>query len=85
MNTSVNKYDAIEKLIHEEGIRIETIDVRPESDTMLIILNTKAILHQRLCSYKNLKSAKKDVLLQYELNRQRYWHTLAFVRRGPQP
>ncbi len=67
MNTSVNKYDAIEKLIHEEGIRIETIDVRPESDTMLIILNTKAILHQRLCSYKNLKSAKKDVLLQYEL------------------
>ena len=67
MNTSVNKFDAIEKLIYEEGIRIDAIDLHPELDLMLIILNTKAVLHQRLSSYKLLKAADKNSLLQYEL------------------
>ena len=67
MNTSVNKFDAIEKLIYEEGIRIDAIDLHPELDVMLIILNTKAVLHQRLSAYKLLKAADKNSLLQYEL------------------
>jgi len=67
MNTSANKYDAIEKLIYEEAIRIEAIDVHPELDVMLIILNTKAVLHQRLSSYKRLSGAAKEKLLTYEL------------------
>ncbi len=48
MNTSVNKYDAIEKLIYDEGLRIEAIDFHPGLDVMLIVLNTKAVLHQRI-------------------------------------
>ena len=67
MNTSVNKFDAIEKLIYEEGIRIDAIDLHPELDVMLIILNTKAVLRQKLSAYKLLKAADKNSLLQYEL------------------
>ncbi len=67
MNTSVNNYDSIEKMIYEEGLRIEAIDFHPELDVMLIVLNTKAVLHQKLSSYLRLKGANKDVLLQHEL------------------
>ena len=68
MSTSVkNSYDAIEKLIFEDGIRIEAVDIHPELDVMLIILNTKAVLRQSISSYKLLKNAKKASLLQYEL------------------
>ena len=38
MNTLVNKYDAIEKLIYDEGLRIEAIDFHPGLDVMLIVL-----------------------------------------------
>ncbi len=67
MNTSVNKYDAIEKLIYDEGLRIEAIDFHPGLDVMLIVLNTKAVLHQRISSYKLLLSADKQALQQYEI------------------
>ena len=60
MSTSVkNNYDAIERLIFEDGIRIEAVDIHPELDVMLIILNTKAVLRQCISSYKLLKNAKK--------------------------
>lgn len=67
MNTSVNNFDAIETLIYEEGLRIEAIDLHPELDVMLVVLNTKAVLHQRLSSYQRLKTSSKAALLQYEL------------------
>jgi len=67
MNTSVNNYDAIEKLIYEEGLRIEAIDLHPELDVMLIVLNTKAVLHQKLSTYERLKSSDKSALIQYQL------------------
>jgi hypothetical protein len=67
MNTLINNFDSIEKLIYDEGLRIETVDIHPELDIMLVILNTKAVLHQRLSSYERLKTGNKDALLQYEL------------------
>ena len=67
MNTSVNNYDTIEKLIYEEGLRIDAIDFHPELDVMLIILNTKAVLRQRLSAYKKLYEADKNSLIDYEL------------------
>lgn len=67
MNTSANNFDSIEKMIFEEGIRIETIDFHPELDVMLIILNTKAILKQRISAYPILANAPKSALSQYEL------------------
>ncbi len=67
MSTSRNNFDTIEKLIQQEGLQIITIDFHPELDVMLIVLNTKAVLHQRLSSYPFLFSADKNALLQYEL------------------
>ena len=67
MNTSVNNFDAIEKLIFEEGLRIQAIDIHPELDVMLIVLNSKAVLHHRLSSYPSLKKAGKEALANFEL------------------
>jgi hypothetical protein len=67
MNSSINKYDSIENLIYDENLRIEKIKFHLEHDEMLIILNTKAVLHQRLSSYKRLQNATKDQLNNYEL------------------
>lgn len=67
MSTSTNKFDAIETLIHEEDLRIEAIDFHPELDIMLVILNTKAVLHQKISSYKNLSKANLESLTKYEL------------------
>src|SRR5579875_3798694 len=62
-----NNYDSIERLIYENGLRIETIDFHPELDLMLIVLNTKAVLHQHISSYKLLKQAEVSALLSFEL------------------
>lgn len=68
MNISAkNNYDSIERLIYEEGLRIEMIDFHPELDLMLIVLNTKAVLQQYISAYKLLKSANIAALEQYEL------------------
>jgi hypothetical protein len=60
MNTSPNNFDSIEKIIFEDGLAIETVDFHPELDVMLIILNTKAVLLQKISNYKSLKEAKKN-------------------------
>lgn len=68
MNTFKNsQHDAIEMLIFEENLRIEAIDIHADLDIMIIILNTKAILHQNISSYQKLKKASKSSLEEYEL------------------
>ncbi len=70
MNSLQNKYDAIEQLIYTEQLRIEAIDIHPEMDLMLIVLNTKVVLQQKISTYPILKNATKDDLLQFTLNPQ---------------
>lgn len=67
MSISTNNFDTIERLIFEEGLRIEAIDLHPELDLMLVILNTKAVLHQKISSHERLKTSDKKLLQQYEL------------------
>jgi hypothetical protein len=68
MSTSThNNFDSIERLIYEEGLRIETIDFHPELDLMFIVLNTKTVLQQNISSYNVLKSVNSSDLEQYEL------------------
>lgn len=67
MNTLTNNFDSIEKIIFEERVRIDAVDIHPELDVMLIVLNTKAVLRQKLSVYSRLKGADKTSLLQYEL------------------
>lgn len=66
MNTSINNFDAIEKLIFEEGIRIKAINFHPEMDLMLVLLNTQAVLHQKISAYPFLQKASKKDLEHYE-------------------
>lgn len=67
MNTLTNNFDAIEKIIFDEGLRIETIDFHPELDLMLIVLNSKAILKQKISTFPSLKNAAKPSLENYSL------------------
>jgi len=68
MSTSANnQFDAIEYLIFNEGLCIETVDIHPELDIMSIYLNTKAVLSQNISAYKLLKGADRVQLLKYEL------------------
>lgn len=67
MNTSINNYDPIEQLIYTEGLRIQTVDFHKELDLMLVVLNTKAILQQKISAYPSIKNATAEQLVQYEL------------------
>ena len=67
MNTSVNNYDTLEAFISEEGLRIETIDFHRDLNLMLIVLNTKAVLRQKIPLYPRLKNATIEELEQYQL------------------
>ena len=66
MNILENKYDALENLIYQEGLRIEAIDIHPELDLFLVILNTKVILRQKISAYERLKNATEKELHVYE-------------------
>ena len=67
MNTSINNYDTIEQLIYTEGLRIQAVDFHKELDLMLVVLNTKAILQQKISSYPSMSNATAEQLMQYEL------------------
>lgn len=66
MSTSTNKYDALESLIYQEDLRIQAIDIHQELDLLLIVLNTKAILRQKLSTYSRLQKATKEQLHNYQ-------------------
>ena len=79
MNTSQNKYDVLEQLIFEEGLSIVSVDIHKELDLMLITLNTKAMLRQRISSYKSLIEASTSDLANFELiagGKGVHWPTL---------
>ncbi len=67
MNTSTNRFDALESLIFEDGLRIDAINIHQELDLLLVILNTKAVLRHRLSDYPLLKAATTEQLLNYGL------------------
>ncbi len=67
MNTFQNNFDVLEQLIFEEGLSIKAVDFHRDLDLMLIILNTKAILHQKISDYAMLQNASEIELKQYEL------------------
>lgn len=67
MNILENKYDFIENLIFNLGLRIETVEMLPESDLFLVITNKKMILPQRLSSFARLKGKDKNSLQNYRL------------------
>lgn len=67
MNISRNKYDAIEKIIFDEGLSITNIEIKADMNKMLIFLNTNHILILPLSQYKKLKKASAKDLQKFEL------------------
>ncbi len=67
MDTLVNSYDSLEQLIYDEGIRIREIDVHPDMDILLIILNTGTVLQEKISKYPRLYNASASALNTYEL------------------
>ena len=67
MDTSINRYDSLEQLIYTENVKIQAIDVHPDVDVLLVILNTGSVLKEKLSKYPSLHKAPMEVLLNYEL------------------
>ena len=56
MNIS-NKYDSIEKLIFDQGLRMESLQINSKDDTMFVHLNNGHMFVVRLSFYQKLKMA----------------------------
>lgn len=67
MSTSTNNYDSLEQLIYQENIRIQSVDMHPELDILLILLNTGSVLKEPLSRYSSLSTATVEQLSNYEL------------------
>lgn len=67
MNTSHNQYDSIEKIIFDEGLRIQSVEVKPEIDTMLIYLNNGHQIKSRLSLFGKLTNSNLNSLNNFKL------------------
>ena len=67
MNISHNKYDTIENIIFEEGLRITSLEISPENDKLLIHLNTQLTFVAPTKNYNGLKNASAKRLKNYRL------------------
>lgn len=67
MNTFINKFDPLEQLIIEKGLRIAGLHFYPVLDLMLIVLNNKKILKREISSSPRLKKATPEQFARYEL------------------
>jgi Protein of unknown function (DUF2442) len=72
MNTSTKSkwnLDPIDKMIFEEGIKIQSVYFHKELDVMLILLNNRKIIERRISITERLAKADDNQLQQYQLSR----------------
>jgi hypothetical protein len=73
MNTSKTKdktrFDPIDSMIFEEGLRIEKLFFDKDLDLMLIVLNNRKVIKESISQYRTLQKASLDQLQRYELSR----------------
>jgi hypothetical protein len=67
MSTLINKFDTLESLIFNEGVRITRLDFHPDVDLLLVILNTGSVLQERLSDHSRLSGASLPALNAYRL------------------
>lgn len=67
MSSSNNNYDALESIIFEKGLRIVALHFHKSLDLMLIVLNNKKVLAQKLSGSERLKTATEAQLSNYRL------------------
>jgi len=72
MNTSrgnKERFDPIDKMIFEQGLRIKKLFFDKELDLMLIVLNNKKVLKESISTFKLLQKATESELEAYEISR----------------
>lgn len=62
MNSSTNKYDPIEELIFNEGLRINSVDFSDTRDKMFVRLNRNIVFIIPTGLYFSMKNAKPENL-----------------------
>lgn len=67
MSTLVNNFDSIETLIFDEGVRISEVRVDKETDMLSVVLNTGAVIQDKLSAHPPLVTATVEELCEYEL------------------
>ena len=71
MNTSAKttKFDPIDSMIFEEGLRIQRLFFDPDIDLMLVVLNNKTVIKESIGKFKLLRDATSEQLQRYEISR----------------
>lgn len=67
MNTSTNNYDSIEKIIFDEGLRIQSISISQDCLSMFVHLNNSQVIVTPVILYHRLKDANSEALQNYTL------------------
>jgi hypothetical protein len=67
MPTSQNNFDAIEKLIFDEGLRIEKLSFETINDSMIIFLNNSHSIKTNISLYRSLRNATLQSLNNYRI------------------
>jgi Protein of unknown function (DUF2442) len=67
VNNDGNNFDALEKLIFSNNLRIKSLDIRPELNIMNVTLNTGFVIRTNISSFPSLKKATKAKILNYKL------------------
>jgi hypothetical protein len=66
-SSTTNRYDTLEQIIFEQGLRIVGVHCYADLDLMLIVLNNKKVLERKISSSKRLSSATPDQLKNIQL------------------
>ncbi len=61
-SSMTNRYDPLEQIIFEQGLRIAGVHCYMELDLLLIVLNNKKILKRKISLSKRLSSATPEQL-----------------------
>jgi hypothetical protein len=67
--TSKKKFDPIDSMIFQEGLRIQKLFFDLDLDLMLVVLNNKKVLKESISKFRLLKGATLEQLEQYEISR----------------
>lgn len=72
MNTSAEisgRFDPIDSMIFENGLRIQKLFFDKDMDLMLVVLNNKKVLQEPISKFKRLQGATKGQLEDYHISR----------------
>jgi hypothetical protein len=67
MTSSVNRYDTLEQIIFEQGLRIRGVHAYGELDLLLFVLNNGKVLRRKISTSTRLRQASQETLDDYHL------------------